>query len=544
VYCRIERPGNGAHAPFRATLNNADQHTIHALRGIPMRDITVPISTPNIADFVASAAAEGFLVTIALDTASIGDIPSLAQLAAKLGEGVGAWRVSFPEIGVETLDPLASALKDAGSRGQLEVVLNSGLSNIQTYLATGLGRGAYKVFLPAGENTREELDSLRGAFEGAGYEGFRIQTIFGAPAKDDDGSNHWSVARDVLGAQALGNVSPEIDARSIFANATFGESYTLLSAMAHRLNGYEFYDELPSVPRARTVIFRNGDAWIAAMWVAGQPAIQALPIGGATDLAFVDCNNNPLALPSAESGSLRMALTNAPVYISGKGGILLTATARARARAEADAFGKNKAFQKELPPEFMELLKPITAPSFNRIDRVSFFALLRMFPVLEQKWHDGSLHREVAAPAMASLSRLVRSLCVIEQQSGEPFIELLQDTIARSGEYQSQYLTSTSGSAEKHERADWLLTEVARLTAEAKKLSEAGRAIEAVGVASLAEWRARSLEFARNANPLGAPEPVRVEPAPEPKPAPEKPAPTAKTPKPAQKKPDTTKKKR
>ena len=147
-----------------------------------------------------------------------------------------------------------------------------------------------------------------------------------------------------------------------------------------------------------------------------------------------------------------------------------------------------------------------------------------MFPVLEQKWHEGTIPREAAAPAMASLSRLARGLCVVEQDSGEPFIEILQDTIARCGDYQSRYLTSTSGSADKHERADWLLAEVARLTAEAKELADGGRGIEAVGVASLAEWRARSLEFARNAAPLGAPEPTHVQsapPAPAPKPAPE-----------------------
>jgi hypothetical protein len=234
------------------------------------------------------------------------------------------------------------------------------------------------------------------------------------------------------------------------------------------------------------------------------------------------------------------------MYVSGKGGPLLATVARASARKEAEAFTKNPGFQKKLPPEFLELVKPIAAANFSRVDRVSFFALLRMFPVLEQKWHDGTLPRDIAVPAMASLSRLLRNLCVIEQDSNEPFIELLQDTIARCGDYQSQYLTSTGGSAEKHERADWLLAEVARLTAEAKALADNDRAIEAAGVASLAEWRARSLEFARNAAPLGAPEPAReVAPEPKPEPKPETAdAPSAKTPKPAAKKAASTSKKK
>ena len=544
VYCRIDRPGDDARAPVRTTVSTPEPAVLHALRGIPLREITVPVTTMDIASLVESASADGFSVTIALDAAAVSDIPSLAQLAIKLGDHVGAWRVSIPEIGVETLEPLAAALRDGGSRSQLEVVLNSGLTNIDAHLAAGLGRSAYKIFLPASANSRADLETLRDAFEKAGYEGFRLQTLYGAPSRNDDGSNHWSVARDILGSQAQGGLSPEIDVTSIYAAGRFGESYTLVSAIAHRLNGHSYFHELPLGPRARAVVFRSNGAWIVAAWSTAQPAVQSLPIAEATEIAATDASNNPIQKPEMEGISLKLALTTAPIYVSGKGGPLLSTVARASVRKEAEAFTKNATFQKKLPPEFVELIKPIAAANFNRVDRVSFFALLRMFPVLEQKWHDGTLSREIAVPAMASLSRIVRGLCVIEQDSGEAFIELLQDTIARCGDYQSQYLTSTSGSAEKHERADWLLAEVARLTAEAKALADSDRMIEAVGVASLAEWRARSLEFARTAAPLGAPEPAR-EAAPEVKSAPEPAkAPSAKTPKPAAKKATGTSKKK
>ena len=546
VFCRIDRPGDDARAPVRTTVVSPEPAVLHALRGIPLREITVPITAMDVASLVESASADGFSVTIALDAAAVSDIPSLAQLAKNLGDRVGGWRVSVPDIGVETLEPLAAALRDGGSRSQLEVVLNSGLANIDALLSAGIGRSAFKVFLPASANSRADLESLRDAFEKAGYEGFRLQTLYGAPDKNDDGSNHWSVARDVLGSQAPGGLSPEIDVTSVYAAGQFGESYTLLSAIAHRLNGYTYFDELTIGPRARAVVFRNNGAWIVAVWSTAQPSVQSLPVAEATEVSATDASNNPIPTPEMEGVSMKLALTTAPMYVSGKGGPLLSTVARASARREAEAFTKNGAFQKKLPPEFVELIKPIAAANFFRVDRVSFFAMLRMFPVLEQKWHDGTLPREIAAPAMASLSRLVRDLCVIEQDSNEPFIELLQDTIARCGDYQSQYLTSTGGSAEKHERADWLLAEVARLTAEAKALADNERMIEAVGVASLAEWRARSLEFARNAAPLGAPEPAR-EVAPEAKPetklAPTA-APTAKTPRPATKKATSTSKKK
>lgn len=537
VYCRIRRPGNEAHAPVRATVQSPARDTLNALRGIPLREITVPVTTPDIAAVVAAAAAEGFDVSVALDAAAVGDVPSLTQLAVKLGDTVGAWRVTLPEVGVEALEPLAAALRGVGSRGQLEVVLNAGLSNVDTYLATGLARSAAKVLLPAGERPQFERALLRAAFENAGYEAYRLQTIFGPAGADASNPDPFAAVRAVLAAQSSGGASPEIDAGAVFSNNAFGPGYTLVSAMAHRLNGHDYVGELALAPRAHAAVFRRGGAWISVMWADAADAALPLPVGGATDIGLADANNNALPPPAVDTGVARIPAANAPVYAWGNGGSLLAATARAAAIREADGLVKNKTAQKYLPPEFIELLKPVAAPAFQRVDRVSFFAMLRMFPVLEQKWHDGTLPREAAVPAMAALSRLVRNLCVAEQDSGEPFIELLQDTVARCGDYQSQYLTSTSGSADKHERADWLLAEVARLTAEARALADAGREIEAVGVASLAEWRARSLEFARNALPLGAPEPPRAQPEPAPKPEPKKPAPTAKTPKPAAKKP-------
>lgn len=391
VYCRIKRPNNAARAPVRVTLNDPSPATLHALRGVPLREITVPITMPDVAGFVSSAVADGFQVTVALDAAAVSDMASLVQLAAKLGESVSAWRVSVPDLGVETLESLAAALRDAGARGQIEAVLTSGLTNVSAYLSTGLGRSAYKVFLPHGNDAPSEIGQLRAAFESAGYEGFRMQELFAAPDVKNDGSNHWLIARNLLDAQAEQGMSPEIDASIVFAKNAFGEPYTLISAMAHRLNGYACLEELPMAPRARAIVFRQCNAWVMVAWAMGQPVVQPIPVGTVADLALTDANDNPLPAPEAADGSIRLALTAAPVYLSGNGGSMLAAVARAAARKEAESFAKNKSFQKDLPAEFVELIKPIAAQGFNRVDRVTFFALLRMFPVLEQKWHDGSI---------------------------------------------------------------------------------------------------------------------------------------------------------
>ena len=366
VYCRIERPGDATRTPFRATVNTPDRTTLNALRGIPIREITVPAATPDLAGVVSKAAAEGFDVAIALDAASIGDLPSLTQLAKQLGDAVGAWRIGLPEAGVEALDPIAAALHDAGSRGQLEVVLNSGLSNIDAYLAGGLARSAAKVFLPSGDRPQSDLMALRAAFENGGYEAFRLQTVFAAPKPDRTAPLPWSIVWDLLSAQCAGGTSPEIDVNALISDGSFEGPYTLLSAVAHRLNGYDYVDELPVAPRTRALVFRKGGDWLVALWSTGQPSGLPLPVGDATGLALTDANNNALPLPNVEGGAVKLPLTVAPVYVSGSGGPLLAAAARATARREAEAMSKSKSIQKNLPPEFVELLKPIAAPTFTR----------------------------------------------------------------------------------------------------------------------------------------------------------------------------------
>jgi len=143
---------------------------------------------------------------------------------------------------------------------------------------------------------------------------------------------------------------------------------------------------------------------------------------------------------------------------------------------------------------------------------------LKLFPRLEELWHTGAVSRSVAAPAMATLSRLARALCVIEQEKGEPFVEPLQKTLANCGQFQSLYLTSSAGASGARERPEWLMDEVGRLMAQAERLAAEGRPIEAGGVATLAEWRARGLEWAAKAQPLSAPEkevkPAEVAPPP------------------------------
>jgi hypothetical protein len=195
-----------------------------------------------------------------------------------------------------------------------------------------------------------------------------------------------------------------------------------------------------------------------------------------------------------------------PVYLSGSGGSVLKDAATASAASEADAILDTMEDQHPLLEPLEKPLEGLAAG--NAIDRLTFMGLVQTLPNLEQGWHAGELPRENAVPTIAALARLIRFLAVLEQEKGEDFVESLQNVVARCGEYQSVYLMSTSANGTRHPRGDWLMDEVNRLVNDAEVLRDAGRPIEAVAVASLAEARARALEYAAAAKTSSVPESV------------------------------------
>lgn len=526
VYCRIDRPAAGVSAPIAVRMNGPDPSVSHALKGIPARRVVFMADAADLEALVKEADTQGLLVSIVIEPQKFPDPAAVESLVATLNDHVESWIVEPNGAGVQAAEPLAAAIRRAGSRAPVAVSIGDD-EDAATMFANGLGRIANQIVLRSDTPTRPLIAGLRHAARSAGYEGFAVSTYCpGGPTPPAAVSS--DLVRQLILNEGAGVICAELAPALVFGESGFSASYAQLSALAHVLNHATYAGELQFSPPVYAQVFRNGGSWILAVWNAEAPSEVTLPIGLASGLALADARNNALPVPATSEGALRLQVGREPKYVRGEGGSVLAHAARGMALKEAEAFGKNASFQRDLPKELTDIVKLIQSSRTGRIDRVNFFALLRMFPLLELQWHDGTLRRDVAVPAMAAVSGIVRHLCVLEQEANEPFIELLNETIARCGEYQSQYLTSTGGTTDTHERADWLLAEVGRLTAEAKTLAEAGRGIEAVGIASLAEWRARCLEIALRAAPLGTPEPPRVEESPKPQPKPAAPKPARK----------------
>jgi len=507
VFCRIDRPDEIIRPAVSVAVNEPYRLSLLALRGVPVRDLQFNVDGPEAVDAASTAANAGYRVSFYADLARLDASGAALETAAKsMGDRIARWTLDAGDD-VAAFDEAVAAIRRGGSRSPIAIVVDEG-SELTPFLQNGAARlvDAAVVHSDA-EPNRRQLEAARRAAEQSGYEGFALHAagIGDGPA---DGEMAPLLVRQVVESLAMGAVRCEVDSMPLFRNDVFGEAFVELSALVRRLNGGAFVGQLELDGPAHAAVFREGSRWTMAAWVEGEPQDATLPIGAAANLETADDCNNGLSTPSVEDGEVSFRLTAEPRYVSGEAGDVLAAAARAAAFREARAFVNDATLPEGLPAELVDLVKTVADSNDGRTDRLSFFGLLRMFPFLEQQWHEGQIAREVAVPAMASIGRLVRSLCILEQEANEPFIELLQETLARSGEYQSQYLTSTVGTGDGHERADWLSAEVSRLMADAKMLAEQGREIEAVGVASLAEWRARSLEFAARAAPLNKSEPA------------------------------------
>ncbi|MBX7254898.1 MAG: hypothetical protein K1Y02_00960 [Candidatus Hydrogenedentes bacterium] len=500
AYCRIDRPNAKLVAPLGVHLQQPDDKALVAFQGIPARQVCMNADIEHIEEAVERAVKSGCLVSLLVDASKLPNAPERCEVLARtLLDKVAAWIVTVPEASV-AFDAIAEAVRKGGSRAAIMPMV-SNEQEIATLLANGAGRFASSVVLRNDMLQCDSLGGLRAASESLGYEGFgtNVMGIGADPLSTDAGlALVQNCTRNLAGGARLCLLEPGL----LFSEGKFQDGYVYTTALVNRLGAAQYVGPLEMPKDIDAYIFRVGNTWTLLLWANKDEQDVSIGVGDATQLVCSNAVNNPISVPEGKDGDLSLHVTHQPMYLSGSGGDLLTKAARNMARREAQAFVGTKAFQEGLPPELMAIMKSIADIKGGKPDRLNFFAILRLFPVLEQKWHEGQMGKEVAVPAMASMSRLVRTLCVLEQEAGEPFLEVLQATLDRCGEYQSQYLTGSGGTNNTHERADWLLAEVGRLMSESKSLVEQGREIEATGVASLAEWRARSLEFAAKAAPL------------------------------------------
>ncbi len=526
VCCRIDRPLDGFALPVTVDVSKADSRLLLALRGACIHNARLDAGAPDFAERVAEMVEKGLT-----PVASLGASADVASLAAA-GGSVGKWEVG-PLVDDEQAGVAVNALHAAGVRAPVFAVVGDA-ATAAALLKRGLGSEIDGFVLQGRWPGWDELVQLRRETERAGYEGTRLAVrIESDPVVPPEEGPR--LAQQVILGQAMGLADTSIS-DALVMQGEFGPGFVYLSALAHRLGTAAYVGNLRVEGAAKVQVFRDKDQWLLVVTCPGDAADCAVAVGEATEIAVYDGRNNPLAAPTPAEGVITVRALDIPTFVVGKGGSVLNDAARTAVETIAGGILANEESVKLLTSDVCDLVKKFDKDNIGKYTRLDFLNLLRCFPHIEARWHDGEIPRYVAVPATASLARLARALCTLEHERGEAYVEPLQNTLANCGQFQSQYLTSSAGTSDKRERPDWISHEVDRLMDEAERLNGDGRGIEACAVAAVAEWRSRALEIAAQAKPLGQPEnwtppePATEQPEPEPEPEPEpaKPATTKK----------------
>lgn len=500
AFCRIDRPLPEVAPPVGARLSETDPAALQALRDLPLRQVRLDAAHPEMPEALDRAVQSKFRLSIGLALDPLENAAAVAKsIAERLGEPGPLWAVE-PGSKASELDALTGDLRRGGSPVRL-VLAARDAESLAAALASPAAAQASAVALAQSITAPADIAAFRLAAEQAGYEGMPVHLLDWGPAAETPADPGAKLIHGLLEGYATGAVYAEVDAATLYQAGGFTSAYVYLSAFAHRMNGSKYVGNLDAGKNGIAQVYRNGGDWLLVAWAPGEPTELVVSPADAERLRLTDAFNNPMPDPERVEGALTLMLTADPWYLSGTGGPVVAAAALATAGREARAFLAYKPFAELLPQEVQDILKALADPEAAGLDRPQLLALFPMFPLIEEQWHTGALPRDTAVPAMASLVRLVRALGQLEQETGEPFIGPLQDTLDRCAEYQSHYLVNSGGRPKAQARGDWLLAEVSRLVAEARALADEGRVNEAHVIATLAEWRARSLQHALHSAP-------------------------------------------
>ncbi len=503
IFARIDRPVDGLALPVGININAAEPTALRALPVISVRYVRLNTTTAGFDDQVDAAAQAGLAIVPIVGPEADQDITDhILELIEQYGDRIVRIDV-HGEGGITQLHEISESIQAQGAPIPIALVVDSP-AEFAALLRQGVGRYVSLVVINQAGSNGQIAAAFRRTAERAGYE--RMPLHISSRGSNHDEETASLVERLVLNA-AAGIGQTNLDVPTVFSNGSFGPGYVPLGGFARRLHGADYVGDLPAGSGNQAHVFRIEDGWCVVGWTDTGSDELTLAIGDAQDLSFGDAYNNELERPEINDGRVRLPVSARPFYLSGSEGNLLVTAAQRMAEREARTVLENEMLREEMPSDLIDILSRIAENNGTAIERQDFFTLVRHFPYFEREWHGGGISRSSAVVAMASLARLVRHLGIIEESRGEPFIEPFQETLDRSSDYQSRYLTRSGGSNGSQERADWILKEVGRLTEEAEKLMAKGRSIEANSVATTAEWRARTLEFAADAAPLSQPEP-------------------------------------
>lgn len=491
AFCRLARPNPDANPRLAVAVAELDPRTMLALNAIPIKEVWVDATAPKFTEVMATALQSDLRMVVRVQaTDDIGAIVHAQMLGTSHGTNVSAWVIDTGGD-AQRHNRFATALTKTARRRVIASVSNAG--ELQSLLNGDELLNAQEFAIRPAVGDENPLLEARKVAEQAGLEQptFVVEYAQPKPLQRPGHELVHALIADAAGGARLTIVPLEtlVSDRALTPGAVY------LHAFAAQMGHSSYVGQLPLGKGNFGAMFRDDDSWRVAYWSHHDRKIMQVRPGSAQDVALADSWNNAIKLQPVTEGLLRLELDSEPRYLSGRGGSVLAQAAAMALANELDALIEAPENQTALPSDLLELLKKEKASKNPTLSSVGFITLLRTFPYLEKQSRDDAIDRSVAIPAMASLTRVLESAYILKQERGKPFLESPQAALNRCNQFRTEYVTNLAANSANGARSQWLLAEIGRLDRKAKSLMKSGRTTEATGIASLAEWRARSLQF-------------------------------------------------
>ena len=521
-FCRVDRASAHHALPFCVTAGDeCDTRFLLGLKSVGVATLRLDAAREDFASRAKEAVELGLSVVAAVDRKSYAAAGALLAGMDGREPGPVRWDVEYNGDHAAFSGLVDSILKSAGN-AQIAVVVPD-LASLEAYFAACDTLPVFQCVLSFPNlPTPSEVGGARMLALRHGSEGWKIN-VRATGSAPDGVKGAQSLLKRCVELLTAGVSEIGVDARTVYAGGELLDTAGYLNGMAVRLDGGQYAGTLPLAEGVHAPLFYREGRWLAVLWSGGETEV-TVPLDGVVNPEFTDALGNPVESPGVQEAKLTVKVDAVPAYMSGTGGIIPGKAARSNAVEIASRLLSDADTASALPPALKDIVKAVQSDTGGQASRGRFLEIVRYLPRMEEQWHAGQMPVQAAVPAMSELARLIRSLCLVEDDRGEPFLEPMTDTIARCEELQSLYLTGSPARPDERLRGEWLLREVRRLVEEAEALERDGRRVEASAVATLAQWRAECLPSAARA--ASAPQ-VAAPPAPSPAqaaPAPAKPS--------------------
>ena len=518
-FCRVDRAAAHRTLPFYVVAGGeCDTKFLLALKSVGVTTLRLEAGQENFLAHAKQAADLDLSVVAHVDQHSYAAVGGLLTGMNGKGPVPVRWEVDYGGDRAAFAGFAETAVKSAGNAPVAVVVPDR--AALEKYFAECPGAPVWQCVLSGKElPSPSEVTAARMLALRHGYEGWKVNVLSqGAAPEGVKGAQAF--AKRCLELFAAGATNIGMGAHAVYAGGELCDTAGYLNGMALRLDGGEFAGMLPLADGVTAPLFRREGQWLAALW-SGTETEVSIAMDGVVNPELTDALGNPAEHAAVQDSKLTVKVGHAPVYLTGTGGVVPGKAAQRLAVETAGNILGDAELAGALPASLKDLVKAIQGDANGTASRGRFLELVRYLPKLEEQWHAGQLPPQAAVPAMSGIAALLRSLCLVEDDRGEPFLEPMSDMVVRCEELQSLYLTGSSAHADERSRGEWLLREVRRLVDEAEALERGGRRVEASAVAMLAQGRAECMPIAARAasSPpvIAPPAPAAVPAKPEPK---------------------------